>query len=1055
MRAERPLPQLPVEAQQKPPQAGLFEDDVEDDYRPNGRAGANGNRGTLGSVYDYYSNSSDMEAAAGLEQMRLDEQHEVEQQKRGSTSQSHAPEMTRQDSEPVADGYDMSSYGGGFADVGFYGGGFEPDPFYPPASTSEQQRRSNSVVGGQPLPMIPPAGTAPGQFGIPDLNSLHPFPVMTTKARVDTWGTGGLADPKLASQQRRMSFEEGGENIDTTIPYPTGARDDSEDDEFPELFYYPPETTDTLPPLSNRPLPDLPGGYGSGESYIPMLTGQGALPYPEAKAGHQTLGLSLNTQSNIPRASSMHNPSASTSAAHTPVRSKTDGRLHAKSNRTSTVGPLVDSEIPVGLAPSDLPTIPLSRKFDPKKLSSRDFRRCREPWALSSIATWLKEMTDGEQDLKEAPVADAVTALFTHYVPTMNIADAETLAAKVVGGFLKEKKLVKEEEWIKFGDGEVGGVIYQITGSGCYSSKLHDIDTPGRCYSHHCARTLKKIYPSGVGADLGKQQQKQGWAEFWNLKKEDVVEANKKEIERQNNLHEIVQTEEEYLEHLAILKTVYRDQILHANPSVIKPTRVESFVRDVFGHAEGVRKVSEEHLLPHLKFRQREQGPWIVGFSDIFREWIRKAKASYLEYAHNFPRADMLVRRETERNMMFAEFLERCRQDPRTRRLDWVTFLKGPITRLQRYSLLLSTVLKHTTVESDEKENLKVAIEEIKAVTLECDARVDEMSKRVQLLELGHKLILREWAVDLMLEEKGRELIFRGDLQRMGGNRFAWVDTHCILFDHYLVMAKPLMQKEGGSSGIKHERYDVSRVPIPMDLLVLDSTDDDPVVRGAASRFGIAAPAVAVVPQRPGGGRNNTGLGSPGLPHTNSSSSIATTATAPGRLVTTLSNPPERNDERTLYPFRIKHLGNASRFIKADDNVYTLYAPTAQNRQDWVNKIIYAKQKHAASLHAQNAEPFKVKVIADTAFGYELGHASGQRGVRIRGTPLDRAIVEVEKRFEKEEMLKRPQVVCRATVNCATTFVVASSGKEMVAVGTDSGVYVAEADNPRGWRKVS
>jgi hypothetical protein len=28
-------------------------------------------------------------------------------------------------------------------------------------------------------------------------------------------------------------------------------------------------------------------------------------------------------------------------------------------------------------------------------------------------------------------------------------------------------------------------------------------------------------------------------------------------------------------------------------------------------------------------------------------------------------------------------------------------------------------------------------------------------------------------------------------------------------------------------------------------------------------------------------------------------------------------------------------------------------------------------------------------------------------------------------------------------------------GKKMVAVGTDFGVFVSEADNPRGWTKVS
>jgi hypothetical protein len=43
-------------------------------------------------------------------------------------------------------------------------------------------------------------------------------------------------------------------------------------------------------------------------------------------------------------------------------------------------------------------------------------------------------------------------------------------------------------------------------------------------------------------------------------------------------------------------------------------------------------------------------------------------------------------------------------------------------------------------------------------------------------------------------------------------------------------------------------------------------------------------------------------------------------------------------------------------------------------------------------------------------------------------------------------------------VNCATSFMMphpGSAGKKMVAVGTDFGVFVSEADNPRGWTKVS
>ncbi|KAA8900553.1 CNH domain-containing protein [Sphaerosporella brunnea] len=1061
----RPLPQLPngdddgdlygeIEASLSDMGTSGLSDYDRDSVYGHRRNGTNGTivNPRIDSVYDYYSNESDAEALAGLAMMRHDEEMEVEAQRRGS----HAPlpPTPREDDSDLdyaPAGVDIGMIGGG-GYGGFFGYGTEDDTPPPPPvqrDTGLGIERSASDASGE-------------SYFLPDESDLHPFPQFRTNvARVDTFGTGGFAPPSQAS--KRMSFDEGDEEFERAHTDSPAKRSDSDDD-FPELFYHPPPSSS---PRVSRPLPSPPGYEYGVEPQTPARSSAPQIPpyginyqqqmydsqaqstrFPSTPASpcvysNMNLGSQLPY---IPRTISL-NSHTSTPSAQPPVRSKTDGKIHPKSNRASMIAVgtglgLPDSELSPGLTPSDLPAIPLTRKFDPKKLSTKDFRKCTAPWALSGISAWLKEMTEGEQDLKEALVADAVAALFTHYVPTMNVADAETLAAKVVSGMLEEKNLIKEEEWVKFGPGEVCGVIYQITGNGCYASRLHELDSPGRCYAHHCARTLRKItLPAGIGEV---KQMKEDWATYWKIKKEDTADVNKKEIERQNNLHEIVQTEEEFLEHMKVLKSVYRDQIANANPSIIKPNRLDNFVRDVFGKADAVRKVSEEHLLPQLKFRQREQGPWIVGFSDIFREWIRKAKTAYLDYAAAFPKADMLVRREADRNMLFRTFLETCRQDPRARRLDWVTFLKGPITRLQRYSLLLATVLKHTITETEEKHNLERAIEEIKAVTHDCDARVDEMSKRIQLLELGLKLMMRQWPVDLRLEEKGRELIFKGDLQRTGSNRFTWLETHCILFDHYLVLAKTQMQKEI-AGGQKHERYDVSRMPIPMDLLVLESTNDDPVVRSAANKLGIAGPTAVAVTNR---GRHNSASTVPQLQHTNTSTSVNSTATAPGRLVTNLQVQNDR-DDKILYPFRIKHLGNPARVLKTDDNTYILYAPSAANRQDWCDKIILAKEKHAASLHAQNAEPFRLNVLADAAFAYDSATAQQPKPIRIRGTPLDRAIAEVEKRYEATP---KPTPVCKAMVNCATAFT-ARYGREVMAIGTDYGVYIADANNPRGWSR--
>jgi hypothetical protein len=184
-----------------------------------------------------------------------------------------------------------------------------------------------------------------------------------------------------------------------------------------------------------------------------------------------------------------------------------------------------------------------------------------------------------------------------------------------------------------------------------------------------------------------------------------------------------------------------------------------------------------------------------------------------VEYAAGFPYATYLVRREADKNLLFRQFLDQARDNKLSNRLDWNTYLKAPITRLQRYTLLLGTVHKNMKTESEEKTLLATAIEEIKAVTLECDAKVDEQSKKVEMIELQSKLFLRPGMerVELNLDHLGRELIFKGDLQRAGANRFTWLETHAILFDHYFVLAKTVVQRES-AAGRKKEVYDVSKL---------------------------------------------------------------------------------------------------------------------------------------------------------------------------------------------------------------------------------------------------
>jgi hypothetical protein len=225
-----------------------------------------------------------------------------------------------------------------------------------------------------------------------------------------------------------------------------------------------------------------------------------------------------------------------------------------------------------------------------------------------------------------------------------------------------------------------------------------------------------------------------------------------------------------------------------------------------------------------------------------------------------------------------------------------------------------------------------------------------------------------------------------------------------------------------------------------MQLLVLESTNDDPVVKrdvkgiGAVTTVTKTAPSSAAEARLQRTATNGIERANT-LEHTNSNNSVSTVSSV------TRLNPSNETDARSMFPFRVKHLGKSE--------TYTLYAPTALNRQQWCEKILEAKTRHAQSLLEQNAEPFRLRVIADSAFTYNEMSAVSRSVVSVKGTPLERSIREMEKAYPDP----KPNPVCRAQVNCATAF--NCFGKSMIAIGTDYGVYTTEASDPRGWARVS
>ena len=217
-----------------------------------------------------------------------------------------------------------------------------------------------------------------------------------------------------------------------------------------------------------------------------------------------------------------------------------------------------------------------------------------------------------------------------------------------------------------------------------------------------------------------------------------------------------------------------------------------------------------------------------------------------------------------------------------------------------------------------------------------------------------------------------------------------------------------------------------------MPLLFLESMNDEPIQRqkGVSNALGRAPTAQIAGSQLSKVASNG---GRPPLEHVGTGSS-----TFGSGLTPTGSNDA---DGKILYPFRLKHLGH---------EVYVLYATSATVRNEWCQKIIEAKTNHAKALFSQNAEPFRLRVLADAAFHYDGSSIYARApSVPVKGTPLDRAIQDLEGVLGGAQGIAP---VCRAQVNCATGF--SAFGKSIIAIGTDYGVFISDPSNPRGWTRV-
>ncbi|KAJ7035591.1 Dbl-like domain-containing protein [Mycena alexandri] len=281
------------------------------------------------------------------------------------------------------------------------------------------------------------------------------------------------------------------------------------------------------------------------------------------------------------------------------------------------------------------------------------------------------------------------------------------------------------------------------------------------CYSFSCPSRGNSIIaqiPGPAEAPVGPVRE--AWIK--TVPREVIVSLPDSEINRQTIIHKLISKEEQYLQDLDIVESIFIRPLRAANPPVIAANKLEDFIDEVFGNILDLRECNRR-LLEVVYVRQREQAPVIQRIGDIFLDAATEFRLAYPIYVGHHPLAEKRMKEELDANPQFRLFIERCsRQSARTgARMDLKHFLNRPSEHLQKYPVLLEAIYHETAVGNPDADYLLEAIGAIKNLQSVAQLRTFQtaMGKGIPGKWEWHDLVAADVRQEMRKEEAKRQSI--------------------------------------------------------------------------------------------------------------------------------------------------------------------------------------------------------------------------------------------------------------------------------------------------------
>ncbi|KAG9104859.1 hypothetical protein FRC06_008089 [Ceratobasidium sp. 370] len=291
-------------------------------------------------------------------------------------------------------------------------------------------------------------------------------------------------------------------------------------------------------------------------------------------------------------------------------------------------------------------------------------------------------------------------------------------------------------------------------------------------------------------------------------------QLSSKEQARQEEIFEIIASEQLYISDLDLWLTVYRDPLPTQN--LFAPHVLGSFVKEVFSNIHEI-KLRHEILLRALFKTQKRNYRQVHSIMDDLLETVSNAEfqRAYVDYISNIDNAIARHNRETEENPAYAQFVSpeaATARDPRVRKLDFDHFLHRANKRLGQLKLLVGATRKKTELDHFDIQggSLEMVLRCLHRTVMHGQAKGQGTGEQNALRTFRESLENPYWELaDLGLAQEYRAVKYEGSLTQV--EPMSTVPLYAVLLDNYLVFTHIVRE------GSKQKR--MVHKPIPLELL--------------------------------------------------------------------------------------------------------------------------------------------------------------------------------------------------------------------------------------------